>query len=150
MGTNVCSSNEAVARNPHMVITVKIIDEVVAGQQDPNFDAWLEWLRSAPPDADRIGINVAENAHQCLKDGGGESLPCSGQGEELQSEISGRRTSSLNEEQAGKKKALSVGRGGYAFNPIRTGLINFIDLDQSSLNLINDVRRIISDKGRYS
>ena len=50
----------------------------------------------------------------------------------------------------GTKKALSVGRKGYAFNPIRTGLTDFSDLDQSSLNLINDVRRVISDKGRYS
>jgi hypothetical protein len=48
------------------------------------------------------------------------------------------------------KKALSAGQKGYAFNPIRTGLTDFSDLDQSSLNLINDVRRVISDKGRYS
>lgn len=106
MRTNVFSSNEAVARNPHMVITVKMVDEVVAGQQDPNFDAWLEWLRSAPPDADRIGINVAENAHQHLKDGYGESLPCSRQREELQSEISGHGTSSLNAEQTRKAKEI--------------------------------------------
>ena len=106
IGTNISSSNKAVARNPHMVITVKLVDEVIAGQRDPNFDAWLEWLRSAPSDAGRIGINVAGNTHQHLKDGSGESFPCSRQREELQSEISGQRTSSSNAEQTKKTKEI--------------------------------------------
>jgi hypothetical protein len=53
--------NQAVARHHDVIITVKIVDEVVAGQRMPSYDAWLEWLRSAPEEAARIGINIAES-----------------------------------------------------------------------------------------
>jgi hypothetical protein len=58
---NTALLNQTVTRNHDVIITVKIVDEVVAGQRLPSYDAWLEWLRSAPAEAARIGINIAES-----------------------------------------------------------------------------------------
>lgn len=47
-------SNGAASTNIDMIITVKMASEVVDGRQEADFDAWLEWLRSAPPEATQL------------------------------------------------------------------------------------------------
>jgi hypothetical protein len=72
---NIALLNQEIARNHDVIITIKIIDEVVTGQRVPSYDTWLEWLRSAPPEADRIGINITETTPCQVEDNANESHP---------------------------------------------------------------------------
>lgn len=70
-------SNSAASSNIDMIITVKMASEVVDGRQEADFDAWLEWLRSAPPEATQLEMNVGESACWHAEPTQGDFLPSS-------------------------------------------------------------------------
>jgi hypothetical protein len=90
-------SKESMSRNPDIIMTIKMVDEVVAGQH-PNVDALVEWMRSAPREIDQIGISLAENSFVHAEDSQDELLPCRSQQEEPQTGRAWNTTFLLTEE----------------------------------------------------
>lgn len=57
------------------IMTVTLSDEVASGRQEPDTNAWLEWLRSAPLEAREIEIGLKmENIRTPSRHGTDESL----------------------------------------------------------------------------
>lgn len=62
-------SNGFKDRNPELMISVALADELAIGRRSPDSNAWLEWLRNAPPDAKEIQISLKENSsRRCSSD----------------------------------------------------------------------------------
>lgn len=49
-------------QSPELMISVTLADEVAIGRRSPDSNAWLEWIRNAPPDAKEIQISLRENS----------------------------------------------------------------------------------------
>jgi hypothetical protein len=60
--------------NPELMISVTLTDDLAIGRRSPDSNAWLEWLRNAPPDAKEIQIGLKkDNSVICSKDRHDES-----------------------------------------------------------------------------
>jgi hypothetical protein len=56
--TNTPGTNEETSTSSELLVTIKLVDEVLNAQSFPDRDTWVEWLRNAPAEASEIEINL--------------------------------------------------------------------------------------------
>jgi hypothetical protein len=55
------STTNRKARPPsELLVAIKLVDDIANAQKVPDSEAWVEWIRNAPPEAGEIEINLKE------------------------------------------------------------------------------------------